>query len=176
MPGALATETRDRPVALVLTRQDVSTLDRTLYASAEGLRRGAYVLCEAANSTPDLILIATGSEVDLIVEAQKLLQKEGIRARLVSMPSWELFEIQTEDYRRTVFPPSIRARLARRGGRDPGVAPLHRRMGRRDRSRSFRCLRARIDSDAGIRIYRGQRLSTGTRGSGEKPCLIQGRT
>ena len=122
----VAIETRDRPVAMVLTRQDVTTLDRTLYAPAEGLRRGAYILSEAAGGTPQLILIATGSEVDLIVEAQKLLQREGIQARLVSMPSWELFEIQTEDYRRSVIPLSIRARLAVEAGATQG---WHRYIG-----------------------------------------------
>ena len=90
------------------------------------MRRGAYVLYEAAGGTPQLILIATGSEVDLIVEAQKLLQKEGIQARLVSMPSWELFEIQTEDYRRSIIPPSIRARLAVEAGATQG---WHRYIG-----------------------------------------------
>jgi len=122
----VAIETPDRPVALVLTRQDVSSLDRALYAPAEGLRRGAYVLYEAAGGKPELILIATGSEVDLIVEAQKQLQKEGIQARLVSMPSWELFDMQSEDYRRSVFPPSIRARLAVEAGATQG---WHRYIG-----------------------------------------------
>ena len=122
----VAIETRDRPVALILTRQDVATLDRTLYASADGLRRGAYILCEAAGGTPEIILVATGSEVDLIVEAQKQLQKEGIPTRLVSMPSWELFDIQTEDYRRSVFPRSIRARLAVEAGVTQG---WHRYVG-----------------------------------------------
>jgi transketolase len=122
----VAIETRDRSVALVLTRQDVSTLDRALYAPAEGLRRGAYVLYEAAGGKPELILIATGSEVDLIVEAQKQLQKVGIQVRLVSMPSWQLFDMQSEDYRRSVFPPSVRARLAVEAGATQG---WHRYIG-----------------------------------------------
>ena len=122
----VAIETRDRPVALILTRQDVATLDRTLYASADGLRRGAYILSEAANGTPELILVATGSELDLIVEAQKRLQKEGIQTRLVSVPSWELFDIQAEDYRQTVFPPSVRPRLAVEAGATQG---WHRYIG-----------------------------------------------
>ena len=122
----VAIETRNRPVALILTRQDVATLDRTLYASADGLRRGAYILSEAANGTPELILVATGSEVDLIVEAQKRLQKEGIQTRLVSVPSWELFDIQAEDYRQTVFPPSVRPRLAVEAGATQG---WHRYIG-----------------------------------------------
>ncbi len=107
-----AIEIKDRPVALVLTRQNVPTLDRAVYAPAAGLRRGAYVLSDAANGKPDLILIATGSEVSLVVEAQKLLAAEGIAARVVSMPSWELFEDQQKEYRDSVLPPSVHARLA----------------------------------------------------------------
>ena len=124
----VAIETRDRPVALILTRQDVPTLDRNRYASAEGLRRGAYILAEAANGQPEIILIATGSEVSLIVEAQQQLQKQDIQTRLVSMPSWELFDAQTEEYRRSVFPPSVRARLAVEAGATQG---WHRYVGDR---------------------------------------------
>jgi len=116
----IAIETRDRPVALVLTRQAVPTLDRTRYASAAELKRGAYILAEAANGRPDIILIATGSEVGLIVEAQHELEKRNVQARLVSMPSWELFDAQAEEYRRSVFPPSIRARLAVEAGATQG--------------------------------------------------------
>jgi transketolase len=116
----IAIETRDRPVALVLTRQEVPTLDRSRYASAAELKRGAYILAEAANGRPDIILIATGSEVGLIVEAQHELEKRNIQARLVSMPSWELFDAQAEEYRRSVFPPSIRARLAVEAGATQG--------------------------------------------------------
>jgi transketolase len=116
----VAIETQDRPVALILTRQDVPTLDRGRYASAAGLKRGAYILAEAANGRPEIILIATGSEVSLIVEAQRELGKQNIQTRLVSMPSWELFDAQAEDYRRTVFPPSIRARLVVEAGTTQG--------------------------------------------------------
>jgi transketolase len=108
----VAVESRNKPVALVLTRQEVSVLDRTRYASAEGLRRGAYILAEAASGKPDLILIASGSEVDLIVASRQKLAEEGISARIVSMPSWELFDAQSREYRDAVFPPSIRSRLA----------------------------------------------------------------
>ena len=116
----VAIETRDRPVALVLTRQDVPTLDRNRFASAEGLKRGGYILAEAANGRPDVILIATGSEVHLIVEARQQLQEQDIQTRLVSMPSWELFDTQTEEYRRSVFPPSVRPRLAVEAGATQG--------------------------------------------------------
>jgi transketolase len=112
----VAMETRDRPVALVLTRQDVPTLDRKQFVSAEGLRRGAYILAEAPQAKPRLILIASGSEVGLIVTARQKLQAQGIPVRLVSMPSWELFEAQSQAYRDAVLPPSVPARLAVEAG------------------------------------------------------------
>ncbi len=112
----IAVESRRRPVALVLTRQALPTLDRTCYAAAEGLRRGAYVLAEGPGDKIDLILIASGSEVALILSAQQKLAEQGIAARTVSMPSWELFEAQTQEYRDTVLPPSIRARLVVEAG------------------------------------------------------------
>ena len=108
----VAVESRERPVLLALTRQDVPTLDRTLYASAEGVRRGAYVLSEAKGGGPMLILIASGSEVALILAAAERLQGEGIAVRCVSMPSWDLFDAQPHDYRDAVLPPDVPARLA----------------------------------------------------------------
>ena len=108
----VALETRGRPVLLALTRQDVPTLDRTRLASAEGLRRGAYVLQDAEGGAPALILIATGSEVALVLAAAEALKGEGIAARCVSMPSWDLFERQPRSYRDQVLPPSVGARLA----------------------------------------------------------------
>jgi transketolase len=116
----VALESRNNPVALVLTRQAVPVLDRTQYASAEGLRRGAYILSEAASGKPDLILIASGSEVGLVVAAQQKLTEEGISARVVSMPGWELFEAQPLEYRDAVFPPAIRLRLAVEAGVSQG--------------------------------------------------------
>jgi len=104
------------PVALALTRQAVPVLDRTRFASAEGLYRGAYVLSDPAEGNPEVILIGTGSEVHLTLEAAKRLEEKGIRPRVVSMPSWELFEIQPEEYRAHVLPPHIRARLAVEAG------------------------------------------------------------
>jgi transketolase len=103
---------RHGPTALVLTRQKVPVLDRTVYAPADGLRRGAYVLAEAAGGEPDLVLIGTGSEVQLVVAARAALMQEGIRARVVSMPSWELFRAEPPDYREAVLPPSGPRRLA----------------------------------------------------------------
>ncbi|TCT10105.1 transketolase [Paralcaligenes ureilyticus] len=109
----VAVESADRPVALILTRQNIPTLDRGQYASADGLRRGAYILAEAASGKPDLILIATGSEVTLAIAAQaQLLEKNNIQARVVSMPSWELFDEQPQDYRDAVLPPALTPRLA----------------------------------------------------------------
>jgi transketolase len=111
---------------LVLTRQDVPTLDRDRYASAEGLRRGAYVLADSPGGTPELVLVASGSEVALIVEAATRLQADGIRVRTVSMPSWELFEALPQTDRDTVLPPSVRARVAVEAGVSQG---WHRYVG-----------------------------------------------
>jgi transketolase len=108
----VAVESTNHPVLLALTRQDVPTLDRTQYASADGVRKGAYVLSDPKDGKPALILIASGSEVGLIVAAAEKLQGEGVAVRCVSMPSWELFEAQPQNYRDEVLPPDITARLA----------------------------------------------------------------
>jgi transketolase len=108
----LAIESRACPVALVLTRQNVPTLDRSQYAAVEGLRQGAYVLADAPGGKPDIILIGTGSELSLVVAAREKLAEQKIQARVVSMPSWELFDQQPQAYRESVFPKSVRARLA----------------------------------------------------------------
>jgi transketolase len=108
----VAVEARDRPVLLALTRQDVPTLDRSRCASADGLRRGAYVLSDAKHGPPALILIASGSEVGLILAAAQRLEGEGVAVRCVSMPSWDLFEAQPTSYRDEVLPPAVPARLA----------------------------------------------------------------
>ncbi len=110
----VAIQERHRPTAMALTRQNVPTLDRSVYASAEGLARGAYVLNPRSGGAarPDIILIATGSEVRLIVAAEPILAAKGINARLVSMPCWELFEEQSAEYRESVLPRSVTARLA----------------------------------------------------------------
>ena len=103
---------RHEPVALVLSRQSLPTLDRSKYAPASGLERGAYILADAEDGKPDVILIGTGSEVHLCEDAFAKLQVEGIQARVVSMPSWELFERQSQEYKDTVLPPSIIARVS----------------------------------------------------------------
>ena len=100
-----------QPVVLVLSRQALPTLDRTQYAAASGLARGAYVLADAEEGQPDVLLLATGSEVSLCIQAYEQLKTEGIKARVVSMPSWELFEQQSQTYRDLVLPPSITARV-----------------------------------------------------------------
>jgi len=108
------------PVALALTRQNVRVLDRTHMAAAEGLAQGAYVLLEAEGGRPDLVLIASGSEVALVVEARARLMQEGIQVRVVSMPSWELFEQQPQAYRESVLPPTVTRRLAVEAGATQG--------------------------------------------------------
>lgn len=100
------------PVALILTRQNVPTLDRTRYAAASGLAHGAYILADSPDGRPDVILIGTGSEVSLCVAAHEELKSRGIKSRVVSMPSWELFEQQDERYRDVVLPPAVTSRVA----------------------------------------------------------------
>jgi transketolase len=100
------------PAVLVLTRQAVPTIDRTKYAAASGLARGAYVLADPPNGHPEVILIGTGSEVSLCLEAYEQLTKEGVRARVVSMPCWELFDDQDKSYRELVFPQDVKARVS----------------------------------------------------------------
>jgi transketolase len=99
---------RKGPVALVLTRQKLAFIDRSKYASAAGAARGAYVLADAPGDSPEVVLISSGSEVAVILEAQKKLEAEGVRARAVSMPSQEIFSRESAKYRDTVLPPGVR--------------------------------------------------------------------
>jgi transketolase len=108
----LTIEQDHQPVALVLTRQDVPIIDRSRYASAEGLRRGGYVIADPEGGDPEVILIATGSDVALALEAHESLVSDGIRSRVVSLPSFYLFDQQDQDYRDSVLPPSITARVS----------------------------------------------------------------
>ena len=103
---------RHEPAVLVLSRQPLPTLDRKKYAPASGVARGAYVLGDSSLGNPEVILIASGSEVSLAVEAHEKLVAEGIRARVVSMPSWEIFEHQTQEYQDSVLPSHVTARVA----------------------------------------------------------------
>ena len=103
---------RHQPAALVLSRQPLPTLDRSKYAPAAGVARGAYILADAPGADPELILIASGSELSLAVEAHEQLFAEGIRSRVVSMPCWDIFEHQPREYREAVLPPQVKARVA----------------------------------------------------------------
>ncbi len=108
----VAVDRHHEPVALVLTRQNVPIVDRDRYASAEGLRRGGYVLADADGGDPQVILIATGSEVALAVEAHEALAADGVRSRVVSLPSWQLFDQQDDDYRESVLARGVTARIS----------------------------------------------------------------
>ena len=103
---------RHEPAALVLTRQAMPTFDRTKYAPASGVAKGAYILADAPGGKPEVILMGTGSEVSLCVAAYEQLMSEGVKARVVSMPSWDLFEHQDDDYKEEVFPPDVKARVS----------------------------------------------------------------
>ncbi|MEA1926770.1 MAG: transketolase [Candidatus Auribacterota bacterium] len=111
-----AVELRDEPVALIFTRQNVPTLDRTRYAPASGLSKGGYTLWNSSEGKPEVILIGTGSELETALKAGEELSGEGISVRVVSMPSWELFDQQTKEYRESVLPPEISARVAVEAG------------------------------------------------------------
>ena len=116
----VAIERRDGPTLLTLTRQSIPTLDRSIYAPAEGLQRGAYVLADFGEDSPELILLASGSEVSLIIPAAIDLTAEGHNVRVVSFPSWELFESQDQAYRDSVLIPGVKARLAVEAGVSQG--------------------------------------------------------
>ncbi len=103
---------RHKPAAITLSRQPLPTFDRSKYAPASGVSRGAYVLADAPGGKPEVILIATGSELSLAVDAHEALLAQGIRSRVVSMPSWDIFDEQPQDYRESVLPPSVKARIA----------------------------------------------------------------
>ena len=124
---------KHQPAVLALSRQPLPTLDRTKYAAASGVAKGAYVLADPPGGNPQVILIATGSEVILAVQAHEQLAAEGIRSRVVSMPSWDLFEDQSDAYRESVLPPAIKARVAIEQGSTLGwdryVGPTGRVIG-----------------------------------------------
>jgi transketolase len=108
-------ESRNTPTALILSRQDLPVFDRTKYAPAAGALKGGYVLADS-NGTPDIIFIATGSEVQLAIEAYEELKKAAINARVVSMPNWNLYERQSQEYREAVLPAKVKARIAIEAG------------------------------------------------------------
>jgi transketolase len=121
------------PVALVLSRQAMPTLDRTKYSAASGVAKGAYVVADAPGGKPEVILMGTGSELSLCVDAYEKLKAEGIQARVVSMPSWEIFEKQDAAYKASVFPADVTARvsveMASTFGWDRWVGPKGRMIG-----------------------------------------------
>ncbi len=108
----IALEHTEGPTALIFSRQDIPTIDRDTYASADGLVKGGYVLADANNGDPEIILIGTGSELPMVICAHEKLTAQGIRSRAVSLPSWYLFEKQDHSYRESVLPSAVRARLA----------------------------------------------------------------
>ncbi|TYS31190.1 transketolase [Bacillus pumilus] len=108
----LAVSSTDKPTALVLTRQNLPTIDQTPEKAYEGVEKGGYVVVEAADAQPEALLLASGSEVGLAIEAQKALEKEGIRASVVSLPAWDRFDQQSDEYKESVLPTAVRARIA----------------------------------------------------------------
>ncbi len=116
----MALEQKDGPVCLVLTRQKLPVMDRSRYASAEGTARGGYILADAESGHPDIVILASGSEVSIALEAYEQLKKEGVAARVVSMPDAKRFDRQTEDYRKAVLPPAVKARIAVEAGVSQG--------------------------------------------------------
>jgi transketolase len=121
---------RHKPAVLVLSRQAMPTLDRTRYASASGVAKGGYILADAVGGKPEILFLATGTEVGLAIEAYEKLTAEGVRARVVSIPSWELFEEQPREYRDTVLPPQVTARISVEQGSILGWAVYHGPGGR----------------------------------------------
>jgi transketolase len=121
---------RHKPAVLVLARQALPTVDRTRYAPASGVAKGGYILADAPGGKPEILFLATGSEVALAIEAYETLTAEGVRARLVSMPSWELFEQQPQRYRDSVIPPEVTARISLEQGSTMGWALYHGSSGR----------------------------------------------
>ena len=134
----VAIDRTHQPVALILTRQNVPVLDRSRYASAEGLRRGGYVLADPDGGDPELILIATGSEVALALAAHEELIADGVRSRVVSLPCWELFERQDAAYRDEVLPPEITARVSVEEASTLGWDQVRRPGRREDRDAHLR--------------------------------------
>lgn len=128
---------RHEPAALILTRQAIPTFDRTKYASATGVAKGAYILADAKDGKPDLILMGTGSEVSICISAYEALTAEGKKVRVVSMPSWEIFEKQTTEYRDSVLPPSVTKRISVEQASTMGWAHYVGREGRTIGMRTF---------------------------------------
>jgi transketolase len=112
----MAISRKDGPTAIILTRQKVPTLDRNIHPPAESIRRGAYVLADAGGGEPDLLIMASGSEVHIALSAKKMLEDRGLGVRIVNMASFEVFELQDEEYKRSVIPKHIKRRAAIEAG------------------------------------------------------------
>jgi transketolase len=119
------------PVALALTRQGLPVLDRSTYPAASELSKGAYIIKDAKGGKPDIILISTGSEIPIALEANKMLEKRGINARVVGMPSWELFDMQNESYRLEILPDEIQTRISLEAG---SIQGWHKYLGANGRA------------------------------------------
>ena len=159
---------RHEPVALVLTRQPLPTFDRSKVAAASGVARGAYVLADSAQGDPEVLLLATGSEVSLCLDAKEQLEREDVRARVVSMPSWELFEQQPQAYRDQVLPPASRGSRLRRASRHAWLEPLRRSEGHLSRNEYLRRIGAATAAAAEIRLHRRARRCRGTSSDSER--------
>ena len=150
-----AMERTDGPTVMVLTRQKLPVLDRSGLGAAAGVRRGGYVLLDSPGGNPQAILIATGSEVHVALAAARLLQADRVRVRVVSLPSWELFETQPEAYRNEVLPPGVRIRLGVEAGSAFGWQRYIDRFGRDARDGGLRRLRPGRSPVPGVQVHPG---------------------
>ena len=162
----LVLQLQDRPAALICSRQALPIVDRTQFAPAAGLARGAYVLADAPDGTPDVILIASGSEVALCVAARERLSAEGTKVRVVSMPSWELFEEQEAAYRDSVLPPAVTARVTVEEGSPLGWQRYAGQSGVVLGMRTFGTVGADEGGGGAFRLHRRWRCRRGQAGHG----------
>ncbi len=164
---------RHQPAVVVVSRQPLPTFDRTKYASAAGVARGAYVMADAAGGTPEIILIGSGSEVALVVGAHEVLTSQGIRSRVVSMPSWDIFEHQPQSYRDSVLPPKRHGAHCGGAGVGPGLGSLCRPGRQGHRHADLRCFGTAEGAAAKFRF----RTGTGRRhGQGVAWARLSGRS
>ena len=165
---------RHRPAVLVLSRQPLPTLDRKKYAPASGVARGAYVLADAPGGKPEVILIATGSEVSLAAQAHEQLVAGGVRSRVVSMPSWDVFEREPQDYRDGVLPPAVTARVAIEQASTFGWERYVGAARPRDRHAHLRRVGAAEGAAAGVRVHGGERRVCGEGAAKGWTCVTAG--
>ena len=168
------------PAALVFSRQAVPTFDRSKYGSAAGLAKGAYILADAADGKPEVILMGTGSEVSLCVSAYEQLKTAGIKARVVSMPSWGLFDSQSDEYKAKVLPPEVKARVAVEAGRHLWLVAVCRPDGHHHRNAPIRSFGADQGFAKEVRVHRRE-CSRGSpkshwRNSSRQSSVVRGVT